>query len=194
MRAVLVVTHRCGFESDPVIDRLKERGIRVFRFNYDSGKEMSLASFRTDGGEVQLECDNRRIFAHDIAVGWCQQLPPYLNQPTNERGCLQNHNLWALQSAVFDLLPIPWFNRPRDVLHASNKVLQLDVARNIGLAIPATLVSNQPDEIREFARHRTVVAKNLATPWIVSGGETRAAYTRIIDDNWLALPTMGDQE
>ena len=186
MKTVLVVTHRRGFESDPVIDLLRERDIRVFRFNCDSGKEMSLTSFRVDGEEVQLECDDRRIFTREIAIGWCQQLPPYLDQPTNEQECLQNQNLWALQSAAFDLLPIPWLNHPRDVLRASNKVLQLAVARNIGLVIPATLISNQPDEIRAFAQHRPVVAKNLATPWIVSHGKTRAAYTRIIDNNWLA--------
>lgn len=184
--AVLIVTHRSGFEADPVIDELKNRGIEVFRFNTDSGDHSSIASFTSETGLIELSCDGRCVTSKDISVGWCQQLPPYLGQAGGERECLQRENLLALQLSAFDLLPIPWLNKPSCVLYASNKVSQLVVARSVGFAVPKTLISNDPIAIREFARKQAVVAKNLATPWIVrSHNETRAAYTRIVDPAWL---------
>ncbi len=51
--------------------------------------------------------------------------------------------------------------------------------------MPETLISNNPLAIREFSKGRTIVAKNLATPWIVADESTRAAYTRIVDPKWL---------
>jgi hypothetical protein len=44
-KIVFIVTHQRGFEADPVIDELRKRGIRVFRFNTDAGDNPSLATF-----------------------------------------------------------------------------------------------------------------------------------------------------
>lgn len=185
MKTILIVTHRRGFEADPVIDLLRERGINIFRFNCDSGSEVSSISFRPDRNEIEFMCDNRRVSARGISVGWCQQLPPYLDEPTNTRQQLQNQNLWAMHAVIFDTLPFPWFNKPSNVLRASNKILQLKVARKLKLAVPDTLFSNDPAVIRKFAQGRIIVAKNLATPWVVSNNKTRAAYTRIVRKGWL---------
>lgn len=185
MEAILIVTHRRGFESDPVIDKLRKHGIEVFRFNCDQGENVSLASFWSEGNIIELVCDGRRICSEKIVAGWCQQLPSYLNQPANETEHLQSQNLWALHSVLFELLPIPWLNKPSFVSRASNKVLQITIARSVGLAVPDTLVSNHPDKIRVFAQRQTVVAKNLATPWIVRSDEMHAAYTRIVANDWL---------
>lgn len=185
-KSVFIVTHRRGFEADPVMDELRRRNINVFRFNTDAGTETSLASFLSERGEVEFSCDGMKIASSDISVGWCQQLPPYLGQASTERDCLQRENLLALQLAAFDLLLIPWFNKPNRVLYASNKILQLKAARSVGLVTPKTLVSNDPVAIRNFASERTVVAKNLATPWVIRPGrETQAAYTRIVEPAWL---------
>ena len=185
MGTILIITHRRGFEADPVIDELRRRNIDVFRFNCDSGENVSSISFTSETDEVAFECDDRRITSKDISLGWCQQLPPYLGQPANERECLERENLLAIQNGAFELMPIPWFNEPRHVLCASNKINQLVMAKRVGLTIPETLVSNNPRAIREFAKGRTIVAKNLATPWIVKCGKTRAAYTKIVDPSWI---------
>jgi hypothetical protein len=185
-KLVFIVTHRRGFEADPVIDELRKRNVRVFRFNTDAGGIPSLTSFTPQTDEVEFSCDGRRIIGSNIAVGWCQQLPPYLGQAMNERDCLQQENLLALQLAAFDLLPIPWLNKPSYVMYASNKIHQMTIAKAVGLAMPRTIVSNDPLAIRTFVSERLAIAKNLATPWIVSSTETRAAYTRIIDPSWLS--------
>jgi hypothetical protein len=185
MRAILIVTHQRGFEADPIIDLLRERKADVFRFNCDFGSSVSSSTFYNNASEILFECDGRHIHLREIAVGWCQQLPPYLGQPSDKMQCLQGENLWTMHSALFDLLPVTWFNRPSNVVRASNKLLQLDVARRIGLPAPETLISNRPEHIRKFANGRTIIAKNLATPWVITEGETQAAYTRIVQPEWL---------
>lgn len=185
MGCILIVTHRRGFESDPVIDLLRKRGTEVFRFNCDQGMGVSFASFKFEENTMEFECDNRLISSKNIVAGWCQQLPAYLDQPANTFEHLQNQNLWALNYAQFELLPIPWLNKPSCVLYASNKVVQLALANKIGLAIPKTLISNHPDEIINFSFNQTIVAKNLSTPWIIDKNEIHAAFTKIVPNDWL---------
>jgi len=132
-KTILIVTHRRGFEADPVIDELRRRCVSIFRFNSDAGSEASLASFSSEDEEIVFTCDNKRIAGSSIAVGWCQQLPPYLGQAGGERECLQRENLFALQLSTLDLLRVSWFNKPRHVLYASNKINQIVAARAIGL-------------------------------------------------------------
>lgn len=184
-KTVLIVTHRRGFESDPVIDELRQRNVKVFRFNTDSGENASFASFVSKTGEIEFLCDGKSVTDKQIAVGWCQQLPPYLGQAANESECLQRENLWAMQFSALELLSARWFNKPSNVLRASQKIHQIVAAQTVQLKIPDTLVSNNPWTIRKFANGRQIVAKNLATPWIVSSEITRAAYTRIINPAWL---------
>src|SRR3989344_961933 len=159
MKSVFVMSHRRGFEADPVIDALRSRSVPVVRFNSDSGKEASSISFAVDSGkvDVRLECVGRKLNASDIGVGWCQQLPPHLGQVANEMQSLQNGNLWAAQLAALDGLTVPWLNKPSSVINASNKMTQLAVARSVGLKVPRTLVSNEPNDIRAFARNKSIV-------------------------------------
>ena len=187
MKSIFVVTHRRGFEADPVIDMLRSGGIPLFRFNCDAGNEASLVSFavRNKRIETSFVCDGREINSDEIGIGWCQQLPPYLSQAASVDENLQRRNLWAAQLASLDSLGVPWFNNPRNVLCAASKPLQLMHARSIGLNIPDTLISNIPQHIRSFVENQPTIAKNLATPWVVSPAETQAAYTRIVEPCWL---------
>lgn len=188
MKTVLIVTHRKGFEADPVIDVLRNRNVPVFRFNCDSGDNVSMVSYflNSNKNDVYLKCDNFEINEKEIGFGWCQQLPPFLNQPSREMQCLQNGNIWLANFASLDLLEFAWLNKPNNLIRASNKIAQLMTAKKLGFNIPSTLVSNNPNRIRNFAKNNIVVAKNLATPWFVdSDQKTVAAYTKIVKQKWL---------
>jgi hypothetical protein len=60
MKIVFIVTHRRGFETDPVIDALRHEGVLVFRFNCDAGNESSQVSFtiNNSGVEILFKCDD----------------------------------------------------------------------------------------------------------------------------------------
>lgn len=68
-------------------------------------------------------------------------------------------NVFALAEASSDAL---WVNRPEAAVRTENKLVQLDAARRCDVAFPATLVSNDPREVRRFlAHHRSVVHKTF---------------------------------
>lgn len=51
---------------------------------------------------------------------------------------------------VFRTVPSFWVNHPAREREASHKVCQLEVARQSGLTIPDTLITNDPEEVRLF--------------------------------------------
>ena len=186
MKNILIATHQRGFESDPIIDELRKKEVNVFRFNFDDGDNVSLCSFSTKKNEISYTCDTRNILDNEISVGWCQQLPPYIGYPSNQKEALQRQNIYSLQMATLNLLDISWFNKPKNVEFASNKVNQLYFAeRFTNLLVPKTLVSNNPNDIRSFSKNRKIIAKNLSTPWIFDKNKIKAAHTMIVNEKWL---------
>lgn len=190
MKSVFIVTHQRGFECDPVIDALRARDVPVFRFNCETGNETSLVTFQVEeiNGNVStnFSCDGRTIADKDIGVGWFQQTPPFIGQPQDKDQTLQNENLNAAYLGAIALLDIPWMNSSEGVLAASNKILQLAAATRAGLHVPETIITNQPSEIRKLCAKGETIVKNLATPWLISGDEADAAYSLLVEPEWVA--------
>ncbi|HEX6900619.1 MAG TPA: hypothetical protein VF789_12920 [Thermoanaerobaculia bacterium] len=84
-----------------------------------------------------------------------------------------------------------WVNSPASDMLAQQKTCQLRSAARVGLAIPETLVSNDPDEIRGFLRkHGGRVAHKLlrAASWVArdeSGERVFGAYTAAVTEDQL---------
>jgi len=60
-----------------------------------------------------------------------------------------------------------WVSHPEATRLAENKVLQLDAARRVGLKLPRTLISQDPERIRQFCRdldHHVIVKTVAGTP------------------------------
>jgi glutathione synthase/RimK-type ligase-like ATP-grasp enzyme len=69
------------------------------------------------------------------------------------------HEAW---SGLWETLDAFWVNHPPKDEAAARKAYQLDVARSAGLAIPSTLITNDPEEARRFVedhRSRGVIYK-----------------------------------
>lgn len=109
------------------------------------------------------------------------------------------------RSGLVALAPSAFWVNPREAAERANfKLLQHQVARDIGLAMPDTLYSNDPAEIRDFiAEHGgAVVYKALkSTPamWSV-GAATMVLYTARVtaadvedDDTVAAVPAIYQQ-
>jgi glutathione synthase/RimK-type ligase-like ATP-grasp enzyme len=73
---------------------------------------------------------------------------------------------------------------------ADGKPLQLALARRLGLDIPDTLITNDPDAVRAFAaRVGPVIAKMLVQPaptGPATGGEAEVVFTTALDGDALA--------
>jgi hypothetical protein len=59
------------------------------------------------------------------------------------------------------------------------KPRQLSLAQTVGLRVPATIVTNAPDEVRRFAAEQgDIIVKSLAEPIIAEAGSQKAIWTR----------------
>lgn len=92
----------------------------------------------------------------------------------------------AFLAGLIHVLPAFHLDAVRNVRRADNKPLQLKWAAEVGLNVPRTLVTNDEDSVREFARecgHR-FVAKTLSS-FVVTNerGDELAVYTRLVRDD-----------
>ncbi|MBL8511345.1 MAG: hypothetical protein JNM52_06835 [Betaproteobacteria bacterium] len=108
----------------------------------------------------------------NIRVFWSRRsLSPAMNDsvhPADRSTVIRESQQVLLGLRLTHLQNAIWVNSLRGRSRADSKINQLHLARQLGLTIPATLVSNDPDEVRRFydAQGGEVVAKPfMATTW-----------------------------
>lgn len=80
---------------------------------------------------------------------------------------------------VLASLPVTWINHPSALADCEYKPRQLNLARTVGLRVPATIITNVPDEVRRFAAEQgDIIVKSLAEPIIAEAGTQKAIWTR----------------
>jgi glutathione synthase/RimK-type ligase-like ATP-grasp enzyme len=186
--AVLLVTTAADVASDYVAARLTERGASSFRLD-------------TETFPLQLQCGVR--FTPGQAVGWSCRAPggdtirltdipsiwfrrhrlpvfPTTVSPGHAEYCLREAN-WFIRGAIFALADgsSRCMSRPEAIYRAESKLHQLAVAPGVGLAIPDTLVSNDPDDVRAFADQYDgfIVAKALRLGYFDYGSIQTSVFT-----------------
>lgn len=76
-----------------------------------------------------------------------------------------------------------WMSHPEAIWKAEFKPYQLQVAAQVGLDVPKTLISNRPVSIREFyQQHRPIIAKPVRSGYVVKSGVECAVFTTKLED------------
>lgn len=80
---------------------------------------------------------------------------------------------------VLASLPVKWINNPSALADCEYKPRQLDLAKTVGLRVPATVVTNAPHEVRRFAAEfADIIVKPLAEPIVAEAGTQKIIWTR----------------
>ena len=175
---VLLVTHSADhFTVERVAEALAHRGARPVRFDTDLFPETFRlsATLRPSGTEHVLALDAAEVAASEVRAVWARRVwPPRLSVELDERfrdACVRESGA-ALEGFFDGLHGARWVNDPPRERAAENKLLQLRVARESGLEVPPTLLTNDAARARAFyeAEGGRVVAK-LLRPLSVSMGE-----------------------
>jgi len=162
---VLVVSNTQDIHVKLVTDRLNAAGHEVVRFDTDRVGDGCSVSFVDDGPHSRPQ-----LIVNSVALSTCDVGSVWWRRPEaiKTRGDLQaeaakfaQQEWTAAVHGVLRTIDALWVSHPEALRLANHKILQLQLARAVGLMTPTTCVSNDPATIRTFCeRHRYhVIAK-----------------------------------
>src|SRR5262249_12327759 len=184
----LIVAYN-GYDADitEVTEALEARGARAIRFDTDALPTAMRLSLEYGGeGGATLIAGSGAIDLTTISAVWLRGLQAGRTLPEMDaeqrRVCVEatQVSLTGLLAALggFQLDP------QERVRRAEHKPLQLKVAQALGLPIPPTLISNDPDAVRAFARS---CPEGMITKMVVSqcfrtdeAGVSEVVYTNLV--------------
>ncbi|WP_328503427.1 ATP-grasp ribosomal peptide maturase [Streptomyces sp. NBC_00457] len=172
-RPVLVATEAFDLTADMVITELNRKGIPVVRFNpADIGRDLTVsAQFGVCPTLVagQLRTTSRTAdLEHVRAVYWRRPVwPAFENLEADDARFAAAQVRCGLGGILYALDGPLWLNHPLREAAADYKPAQLALAQRLGLKVPPTIVTNDPDAAREFIQeHGQVIYKTLRwTPY-----------------------------
>lgn len=198
MTNVLIPTHAGDAHALAVATALEAKGHRATRWFGADCPERQTQTIRL-GGEARLHVrarDERDSFVSDeFEAVWYRRpepaIVPHWVHPSDE---LATRIAWKqlFESSWFLFSPQTFWVNPVDRFVAANsKPLQLMVAERAGFDIPDTLISNDPEAVREFVGSLAgdAIYKNFAsTDWV---GEACRAVSRTVS---VSLADLDDDE
>ncbi|WP_036480470.1 MvdC family ATP-grasp ribosomal peptide maturase [Myxosarcina sp. GI1] len=184
---VLLLTHSQDyFTVDRVAEALTKSGVRPFRLDSDRFPlEIELVA-RISSSELdyRLEYGKEIIALEQVRAVWMRRIwQPNLEKvaPQFRAACARESSV-ALRSLLSNWQAVRWVDDLQQIEQGENKLRQLEIAREVGLRIPRTLVTNHPEEVRQFFQsvNGKAIAK-LMTP-LSTGMEGSAffVYTSVV--------------
>ena len=152
---ILIVSNEFDPHVDQMLVMLRELGIECLRWTINSFPLGSSARLETkDGGGYggRLQTAAWEIDLQAVRSVWYRRMaPPDLpGHLTEEELRFARSEVRAAIDGVFRVFDWFWVNHPDRVRIAGSKPLQLKIAEEIGFRIPNTLLTNDPDAVREF--------------------------------------------
>jgi glutathione synthase/RimK-type ligase-like ATP-grasp enzyme len=163
----------CGIPSEPslglVIDALERRGAPHIVFNQRDFAEAELEfEVAASGVTGRLDLDGLKVPLADVAAVYTRvmdfRLLPELEDEAEDSPRRQHcQSLHAALMQWYELSPALVLNRSHEVGLNYSKPLQAQLISRNGFAVADTVVTNDPDLVREFRRrHKRVVYKSVS--------------------------------
>lgn len=188
--SVLILAEDIDVTADQVVRALDERGVDVHRVNtawFPAQLRLS-ARLRGERWAGTLRTVERVIDLESVTAVW-YRTPRAYQFPAGLSAAERAHaNLEAKYGlgGVLLSLPVRWVNHPARLADAAYKPVQLAAAHRCGLAVPDTLITQDAEAVRAFAREGKTVTKILGANTILEEGVRKVAFTRLISETDLA--------
>jgi MvdD family ATP-grasp ribosomal peptide maturase len=185
---ILIITHSNDNDSIPlVMDAVAAQGGVAYRFDTNRfPTDIQLHSeYSGEEERLFLACEDYELDLSTVSAVWYrrvaigQRIPetmdPQLRRAAIEQSRATVQGMIASLDA-FHLDPVYRLRR------AENKQLQLKIAREVGLHIPRTLITNEPEAVRRFARvcKHGMITKTLSSFAIYEQGEQKVVFTNTV--------------
>ncbi|GAA5085061.1 glutathione synthetase ATP-binding domain-like superfamily protein [Chryseobacterium ginsengisoli] len=193
MNKILIITHtQDNFSIEKVTQYIDKNGCEVIRFDVDDYPLKNKLSTTFEDGKwiTILETPEKKHRLDDIAAVWYRRAYNMGNGLREEldpkfygaaMGEVRNTLFGFLESIDAYSLGKPSVYRRLD-----SKEEQLKIADKIGLKIPETAITNNPEEARQFVlKHKNVVAKMQTGFAIYEDGVESVVFTNVINEEKL---------
>lgn len=185
---VLVLTNPDDATGDAVVKELERYGAQFERFDIgDFPAALSLdATHDSRGWNSALTLPNGTHFSLNSVRSIYYRRPSRFSIPV---GLSEGDELFARAESrlgfggVLATLDTVWVNNPFRVAVAEYKPLQLKIAAQVGLSVPATLITNDYAALLRFADNvgSRLICKAFSSLVLNEGGISQAIYTTPID-------------
>jgi MvdD family ATP-grasp ribosomal peptide maturase len=182
---ILIVTHSQDNESISLVQTaLAQKGQPSFRFDTDRfPTEVQLDVYYQQNQErLTLTDGEQSLDLQDVSAIWYRRNWTATGLPATMDLQLRQASMKESRATVlgmivsldaFHLDPLAHLRR------AENKQLQLKIAREIGIEIPKTLITNNPKAVKEFAQDcpTGIITKMLSSFAIYEEGKEKVVFT-----------------
>jgi len=190
MKSVLLITARFDPAADLLLAELRRRDVPCVRWNTDQFPLDSSLTYRVSNRSFVAEVvsDGRRIDLATIGSIWWQWDQPAgfpVELGAEEKRFAETESQLAL-AALTTIGNFMWINNPKCERAARSKPAQLFVARELGFEIPCTIITNDPDEVRQFlaANQTETIYKGLSQARDLEPG--KALFTGVLTKERIA--------
>ena len=154
-QCVLVVASALDPEADLLAATIEARGGDFVRINIEDLPSSIRVTYRPGAGVAEgtlNSCDVSTSLA-DFSAAWAPglgrgSLAHVFDEPRAGLGACDDWS-WALCDLA-RWMPCLWVNHPTAVQSASDGLLQIRIARQVGLEVPRTIMTNDPARVREL--------------------------------------------
>lgn len=187
---VLVVTSLEDVTADLVIAALNERQVPVARVNpADIGTDLTFGARISAGAPAwggRLRTATREVELEEVAAVYYRRPTPYsarfAHLPAQQRSFATDEARHGLGGVLHNLRGARYVNHPAAVSRADFKPAQLQCFAELGLTIPATLVTNDAEQARKFAaEHDRIIYKPFRGLPAGEDGHAGAIWAQRVD-------------
>lgn len=183
---VLILSRDLEPQVDRLVNELTRREVPIFRTDLAAFPQTLTLDARlgSSGWDGTLATEHRVVRLCDIRSIWYRHPSHFtfvdgMSRPEQRHAAAEARCGIGGVLASLDVLWVNYPSREADTL----KPRQLDVARQCGLRVPESVVTNSDRAVREFAAGipGPLVGKNLSAATVIESGRIKTAYTRRIE-------------
>jgi len=188
-KKVLIVTHSGDNECIQMVqEALSAEGAISYRLDTDRfPTETQLAIFESNqGSRFLFQTDDGEVDLNELDACWYRRfyvggkLPKEMDKKFRNPSLHESRTMMTGFLESLDMFILDPYHRIR---FAANKQVQLRIARDVGLVIPRTLMTNHPQKVREFFKtcRNGMITKMLSSFAVMEDGVEQVVFTNKIE-------------
>ena len=176
----LIVSSTIDYSTDLVCSEMEKRGLKYLRINRDLFDQYEI-TYDLEREVMSVGIQGTQYAVRNDTLRGIYFRAPVFYRYTRELSIDDQLRRGQWSSFIRNLMVFDrakWINHPTATYRAENKMLQLKVARSLGVRIPQTFVGNHlPSEID---LQRKYVVKALDTPVFYNGKQEMFTYSTVM--------------